>query len=151
MKGTSRIFVTGTEIIATPEGRTPNPGNLVVDQFKALAARQFGMGAVSFELPARYAAVCHTETSIEPGIPEYRIPPVITAQTYFTVYDMLTGEQYESAAVDARGFVFSPSNQSEQTVPAESHRAIQFLYDPKNPGGLEGAMSAVLGGLFPLF
>ncbi|MDR1429777.1 MAG: hypothetical protein LBI85_05760 [Spirochaetaceae bacterium] len=51
MKDASKIFVTGTEIIAAPERRTPNPGNLVVGQFKALAALRFGMSAVSFDLP----------------------------------------------------------------------------------------------------
>jgi hypothetical protein len=60
---------------------------------------------------------------------------------------MLTGEQYQSAAVDTHSFVFSPPNQGEQTVLAESRRAIQLLYDPKNPGDLAGEMEKVLGGL----
>jgi hypothetical protein len=173
MKDSSKIFVTGVEVIATAEGRALNPGNLVVNQFKALAAREFGMAAVNFDLPARYAqdgvpdeggivsyiganlsafparyaAVCHTETSLEPGLPAYRIPPVIMAQTSFTVYDVLTGEQFQSAAVDTRGFAFSPSGRSEQAVLAESRRAIQFLYDPRNPDGLAAEMRRVLGGL----
>jgi hypothetical protein len=173
MKDASKIFVTGIEIIAAGERRTVNPGNLVVNQFKTIAARELGMGAVNFEIPpryaqggtldedgiiayiranlrafpARYAAVCHTETRLEPGLPAYTIPPVITAQTAFTVYDVLTGEQYQSAAVDTRGFVFTPSNQSEQAVLAESRRAIQFLYDPRNPEGLAGEMNRVFGGL----
>ncbi|MDR1301935.1 MAG: hypothetical protein LBK43_05645, partial [Treponema sp.] len=97
--------------------------------------------------PARYAAVCHTETRLEPGLPAYKIPPIITAHTSFTVYDVLTGEQFQSTALDTRGFVFTPSGESEQTVLAESRRAIQFLYDPKNPEGLAGEMHRVLGGL----
>jgi hypothetical protein len=171
MKDGSKLFVTGIEIITTPERRVVNTGNLVVNQFKAIAARQFNMDAVNFAIPAqytqgesldedgiiayiaaninafpaRYAAVCHTETSLEPGIAAFRMPPTVTARTSFTLYDIVTGERFQSDTVDTKGFVFSPANESEQTVLAESRRAIQFLYDAKNRGGLAGAMESAFG------
>jgi hypothetical protein len=47
MKDASKTFITGTKIIVTVERRMPNPGNLVVNLFKALVGRQFGMRAPS--------------------------------------------------------------------------------------------------------
>jgi hypothetical protein len=74
------------------------------------------------------------------------MPPLITAQTRFIVYDVLTGETVSSNTADTRGFVFSPVDGREQSILAESRRALQFLYDAKNKPGLEGIMSEVLGG-----
>ncbi|MDR1636541.1 MAG: hypothetical protein LBR93_04315 [Treponema sp.] len=172
MKDASLIFVTGLEVIDTGAGQQVNAGNLVVNQFKALLSRNFGMRAVNYTLPsaltagpyldegaiiariqtdaafpARYAAICYAETGFEPGLAEYKIPPLVTAQARFTVYDVLTGETFNSAAVDTKGFVFTPANTGEQGVAAESRRALQFLYDPKNKPGLEGIMRETLGDL----
>ncbi|MDR1586437.1 MAG: hypothetical protein LBS57_03150 [Treponema sp.] len=172
MKDSSIIFVTGVEVINTGAGQQVNAGNLVVNQFKALVSRNFNMRAVNYALPAeltagpsldeaaiiariqkdaafpaRYAAICHAETGFDPGLAEYKIPPMVTAQARFTVYDVLTGETVNSSTVDTKGFVFSPANTGEQGVIAESRRALQFLYDPKNKPGLEGIMREALGGL----
>ncbi|MDR1100631.1 MAG: hypothetical protein LBL28_09135, partial [Treponema sp.] len=72
-------------------------------------------------------------------------PSNITASVRFTLYDVLTGETLTSAEAGTRGFVFSPANLQQQTVIAESRRALQFLYDPKNKPGLAGIMAEVLG------
>ena len=72
MKDSSKVFVTGTELIATAEGWRPNPGNLVVGQFKAIAARELGMGAVNFELPARYMQGANLAEMTNLGLP---VPP----------------------------------------------------------------------------
>jgi len=145
----------------------------VVNQFKALSSRRFGLRAANYSLPARftegpdldeaaiiayiqgnlggfparYAAICSTETTFEPGLAAYKMPPLVTAQTRFTLYDVLTGETINSNTVDTRGFAFSPANGSEQSILAESRRALQFLYDAKNKPGLEGIMGEVLGEL----
>jgi hypothetical protein len=63
------------------------------------------------------------------------------------VYDVLTGETFNSATVDAQGFVFTPANTGEPAVIAESRRSLQFLYDPKNKPGLEGIMRETLSDL----
>jgi hypothetical protein len=98
------IFVTGLEVIDTGTGQQVTAGNLVINQFKALLARNFGMRAVNYTLPsalsagpyldegaiiariqadggfpARYAAICYAETGVEPGLAEYKIPPLVTA------------------------------------------------------------------------
>jgi hypothetical protein len=94
---------------------------------------------------ARYAAICYTETAFEPGVAAYKMPSLITAQTRFTVYDVLTGETINSNTVDTRGFTFSPADGREQSILAESRRALQFLYDPKNKPGLDGIMGEIMG------
>jgi hypothetical protein len=150
-----------------------NTGNFVINQFKTLASRQFNMDAVNFRLPgqytsgdyldeagiidyisrnssyfpARYAAIISAETSLEEGLAQYKIPPMVTASCHFTLYDVLTGETIQSGMVDTRGFVFSPSNLQEQSIVTESRRALQFLYDVKNQPGLQGIMKEVLGKL----
>ncbi|MFP3043497.1 hypothetical protein LQZ19_16910 [Treponema primitia] len=169
MKDSSKIVVTGVEVIETPGNRVLNSGNLVINQFKLLAARQFGLNAVNFTIPqqylteapdedgiidhiqkniasfpARFLVICVTGTKLESGLPEYKIPPTITAQTQFLLYDLITGERINSETVDTTGFVFSPANQNESTVLSESRRAIQFLFDAKNQGGLESIMKKTL-------
>jgi hypothetical protein len=95
--------------------------------------------------PARYAAIVYAETRLSQGVAAYNVPPNITAAARFTLYDVLTGETVNSGEADTRGFVFSPANLRQQTVIAESRRALQFLYDPKNSPGLAGIMAEVLG------
>jgi hypothetical protein len=63
----------------------------------------------------------------------------------FTLYDVLTGGAVSSVEADTWGFVFSPAGLQRQTVIAESRRALQFLYDPKNKPGLTGIMADALG------
>jgi hypothetical protein len=173
MKDASKVFVTGLEVIQTESGRA-NAGNLVVNQFKTLAGRQFGMNAVNFALPAsftsgsyldeagivdhiarngagfpaRYAAIVSVETRLEQGIPAYKLPPMVTASCHFTLYDVLTGETVQSGTADTSGWgVFSPSSLQDQSVLAESRRAIQFLYSEKCRPGLADIMAEVLGKL----
>jgi hypothetical protein len=173
MKDSTKIFVTGIEVIQTQERRVVNTGNVVINQFKTIAGRQYGLQAVNFNLPgrftsgdypdeegiigyirenitsfpARYVAVCYAETSLEPGMTAYKLPPLITAEGRFTLYDVVTGEVLPSGMVDTRGFVFSPGNLQEQTVINEGRRALQFLYDKKNQQGFVGIMEEVLGKL----
>jgi hypothetical protein len=84
-------------------------------------------------------------TRLSQGVAAYKIPSTITASARFTLYDVLTGEAVSSAEADTRGFVFSPASLQQQAVVAESRRALQFLYDPKNKPGLAGIMAEVLG------
>ncbi|GHV43419.1 hypothetical protein AGMMS49546_24960 [Spirochaetia bacterium] len=172
MKDASKIFVTGIEVIQTENSSILNTGSLVVNQFKTLV-RQFNLSAVNFTLPsqyinstfldeaaiidyinknsktlpARFVAIITAGTNLEQGIPEYKIKPNVTATARFTLYDVLTGETFNSDTVDTRGFVFAPSNLQEQTVITESRRALQFLYDAKNQPGLVGIMKGVLDNL----
>jgi hypothetical protein len=169
MKDGSKIFVTGIEVIQTENGEALNSPSLVVNQFITAASRQFGLSAARFNLPARYtnntfldeaaiieyingnikdfparyAVIVFAETRLSQGVAGYNIPPNITASMRFTLYDVLTGERVSSAEADTRGFVFSPANLREQAVIAESRRALQFLYDPKNRPGMEGIMTEV--------
>ncbi|MHC6201894.1 hypothetical protein ACYULU_01715 [Breznakiellaceae bacterium SP9] len=168
MKDSSKVFVTGLEIIQTQERRVVNTGNLIVTQFRNIASRQFNMQAVPYTLPAqylngeyldedgiinhisrsiaafpaRYAVLCYSETTLETGF----INNVI-ASSRFTLYDVLTGETFQSDTVDTIGFVFALSNFQEQSIITESRRALQFLYDVKNRPGLAGIIAGVLGNL----
>jgi hypothetical protein len=169
LKDSSKVVVTGIEVIETADSRVVNSGSLVINQFKLLAAKQFGLTAVNFTIPqhylseppdedaiigyirqniaafpARFLAICVTETRLESGIPEYKIPPNIVAQTQFLLYDLITGERIDSETADTKGFVFSPSNQAEASVVSESRKAIQFLFNAKNRPGLEGIMRKAL-------
>jgi hypothetical protein len=60
---------------------------------------------------------------------------MVTAQTRFTLYDVLTGETVNSNTADTKGFAFTPVDDREQTILAESRRALQFLYDAKKQAG----------------
>jgi hypothetical protein len=171
MKDGSKVFVTGIEVIQTEEGDVLNSSNLVMNQFITEASRRFGLSAVRFKLPAQYtgsafldeaaliayinanlkafparfAVIVSAGTRLSPGVAAYNIPANITASARFTLYDILTGETVNSAEADTRGFVFSPANPRQETVIAESRRALQFLYDPKNKPGLAGIMADALG------
>ncbi|MDR1986186.1 MAG: hypothetical protein LBP88_04335 [Treponema sp.] len=171
MKDGSKIFVTGIEVIQTEQGEVLNSSNLVIPQFITAASRRFGLSPVRFNLPAgytnstfldegaliayinenikafpaRFAAIVFAGTQLSQGVAAYHVPSNITAAVRFTLYDVLTGETVSSGEADTRGFVFSPANLQQQTVIAESRRALQFLYDPKNKPGLEGIMADVLG------
>jgi hypothetical protein len=170
MKDSSKIFVTGIEVIQTENGDILNSANLVINQFITAAARQYGLSAARFNLPAQYtnstfldeaaiidyingniksfparfAVIVFAGTRLSQGVAAYNVPANITASARFTLYDVLTGETINSAEADTRGFVFSPSNLQQQTVIAESRRALQFLYDTKNKPGLAGIMAEVL-------
>jgi hypothetical protein len=172
MKDGSKIFVTGIEVLQTEDGPVQNASNLVMTQFITEASRRFGLSAVRFNLPARYTtgafldeaaiiayinenikafparfvALVFAETRLSQGVAAYNVPSTITASARFTLYDVLTGETLSSAEADTRGFVFSPATLQQQTVIAESRRALQFLYDQKNKPGLAGIMADVLEG-----
>jgi hypothetical protein len=171
MKDGSKVFVTGIEVIQTEDLEILNSPSLVINQFITEASLRFGLSAVRFNLPAhytntavldegaimayingnikafpaRFAVIVFAETRLSPGVAAYNIPSNITAAVRFTFYDVLTGEAVSSAEADTRGFVFSPAGLQRQSVIAESRRALQFLYDPKNKPGLAGIMAEVLG------
>lgn len=173
LKDSSRFFITGIETIQTENGQVNNAGNIIINQFKAIASRDFGLAAVNFNLPAsytdgfvdedgiisyinrnfaafpaRFLVICYAETRLSAGIPEYKVPPLVTASCRFTLFDTVTGETAHSGAADTTGFAaFSPANAQDQTVIAESRRALQFLYDAKNQPGLAGIMQEMLGKL----
>jgi hypothetical protein len=169
MKDASRIFVTGLELIQTEGGIVPNQNSVIVSQFKAAASRRFGFTPVNYSLPAgyiaggnideegiiayirrniaafpaRYVAVCHSRSVLEPGMAEYRIGPRVGASCRFVLYDVVTGEVVQSGVAEVNA-VFSLADTRDQTVIAESRRALQFLYDPKSKPGLEDIMAEVL-------
>jgi hypothetical protein len=169
MKDASKIFVTGIEIIQSGKGRVVNTGNLVINQFKTLASRRFGMSAVNYELPARftqgdsvdedgiiayiksnlaafparYAAIVYAETALEPAMPEYNIGARTGSSCNFTLYDVASGEVLNSETSQTNA-IFSLADEREATILNESRRALRFLFDPKNQPGLEEIMAAVL-------
>ncbi|MDR1932778.1 MAG: hypothetical protein LBQ57_08170 [Spirochaetales bacterium] len=168
MKDSSKIFVTGVEVIQMEKGNVVNTGNLVINQFKTLAAKRFGMNAVNYSLPARftgggeidedgliayiraniaafparYAAVCYAQTILEPGMPEYSIGPRAGASCRFTLYDVVTGEVFHSDT-SATNAIFTLADTREQTILNESRAALHYLYDVKNQPGLAEIMAAV--------
>jgi hypothetical protein len=169
MKDGSRIFVTGIELIRTEEKLIPNENNIIVNSFKTIAARRFGLTAVNYSVPAqyingenldedgliahirgspssfpaRYIALCYSFSILEPGIAAYNIAPRVGASCRFVLYDMLTGEVYHSAAAGTAA-IFTLGDNSAETVISESRRALQYLQDPKNSGGLEDIMANIL-------
>jgi hypothetical protein len=172
VKDASKIIVTGIEVIQTQDGSTLNTENIVVNQFKTLAARQFNLSAVNFTLPsqytnntfldeaaiidyinknsetfpARFVAICYAETTLEQGIAK-NVKPIVTAAAHFTIFDFLTGKTISSDTVDTRGHPFVSENIQDKSVIAVSRRALQFLYDANNKPGLAGIMKEVFGKL----
>jgi hypothetical protein len=170
LKDSSKLVITGIETIQTENGQAVNPGNIVLNQFKAIASRDFGLAAVNFNIPAsytdgfvdedgiisyvrrnfaafpaRFLVLCYAETRLSAAITEYKIPPLVTASCRFMVYDAVTGEITQSGTADTAGSVFSPANMLDQTVIAESRRALQYLFNEKNQSGLAGIMRETLG------
>ncbi|MDL2229177.1 caspase family protein [Treponema sp. OttesenSCG-928-L16] len=161
----SKLAVFGMEVIAAADGRRLNRDNIVANQFRSLASRQFGKGVVNYSwperfssgdyfdedgliayindnrssFPARYAALCYAETSIEPEILPHKTMPTINAVCRFVLYDLATGNTIYSDEVTAPG-IFTLQDMGEQTVLNESRRALRFLYDSKNKPGLAEAM-----------
>ena len=172
LKDSSKLVITGIETIQTENGQTANPGNIVLNQFKAIASRDFGLAAVNFNIPAsytdgfvdedgiityikrnfaafpaRFLIISYAETRLSAAIPEYKIPPLVTASCRFTLYDTVTGEITQSDTADTAGSAFSPANMQDQAVIAESRRALQYLFNAKNQPGLAGIMRETLGKL----
>jgi len=172
VKDSGKFVITGLEIIQTQGGDTVNPGAIVINQFKTIASRQFNLQAVNFSIPlrylsgyvdedgiirhiqnnqggfpARYLIICRSETKLEKGIPEYKIPPMVSASCHFTLYDIVTGETLQSETAQTASGAFTPSNLEDKTVTEEGRRALQFLYNAKTQPGLEKIMRDVLGEL----
>ncbi|MCL2442987.1 MAG: hypothetical protein FWD13_05905 [Treponema sp.] len=74
---------------------------------------------------------------------EFRIPPGISASCDFTVYDIVTGESYQSETIQTAPGAFSPSNLQDYTIINESRRALQHLFNPRTQPGLENIIRAV--------
>ena len=172
VKDSSKFVITGLEIIQTQGGDTINSGTIVINQFKTISSRQFNMQAVNFSIPsqylsayvdedgiiryvqnnmssfpARYLIICRSETRLENGIPQYRIPPMVSASSHFTLYDIVTGESIQSETAQTMSGVFTLSSLEERIVIEESRRALQFLYNEKNQPGLVDIMRDVFGRL----
>jgi hypothetical protein len=172
VKDSSKFVITGLEIIQTQDGDTANSGTIVINQFKTIASRQFNMQAVNFNIPsqylsgyvdengiiryvqnnsggfpARYLIICRSETKLDKGILEYKIPPLVNASCHFTLYDIVTGETMQSNSIESNPGAYVVSNLSDQAVTVESRRALQSLSDPKTRPGLENIMGDVLGEL----
>jgi hypothetical protein len=172
LKDSSKFVITGIETIQTESGQVTNTANIVANQFRAIASREWGITAENFNIPASYSSggvdedgfiahvkrgyaafparflvICYAETRLSAAIPEYKIPPLVTASCRFTLYDTVTGEVVQSGAADTAGSVFSPANTGDQAVIAESRRALQFLFNPKNRPGLADIMREILGKL----
>jgi hypothetical protein len=172
VKDSSKFVITGLEIIQTQDGGAPNSGAVVINQFKTIASRQFNMQAVNFNIPsqylsgyvdedgiiryvqnnsggfpARYLVICRSETKLDKGMPEYKIPPLVNASCHFTLYDIVTGETMQSNSIESNPGAYIVSNLTDQAVTGESRRALQSLSDPKTKPGLENIMRDVLGEL----
>jgi len=172
IKDSGKFVITGLEIIQTQGGDTTNSGTIVINQFKTIASRQFNMQAVNFAVPsqylsgyvdedgiiryvqnnsnnfpARYLIICRSETKLEKGIPEYKIPPMVNASCHFTLYDIVTGETLQSETAETAAGAFTPSNLEDRAVIEEARRALQFLYNAKTQPGLAEIMRGVLGEL----
>jgi hypothetical protein len=168
MKDSAKFVITGLETIQTQSGETAHSGAIVINQFKTLAARQFNMQAVNYTVPAQYLAgfvdedgiirhiqsnaaafparyliICRSQTKLEQGLPEYRIPPMVNASCHFTLYDIVTGETLHSDTAQTAAGAFSLSNLEDRTVINESRRPLQFLYNAKTQPGLESIMKGV--------
>jgi hypothetical protein len=169
IKDSGKFVITGLEIIQTQGSDTTNTGTIVINQFKTIASRQFNMQAVNFTVPfqylsgyvdedgiisyvknninnfpARYLIICRSETKLEKGIPEYKIPPMVNASCYFSIYDIVTGETIQSETAQTATGAFSPSNMEDRAVLEESRRALHFLYNAKTQPGLADIMRGVL-------
>jgi hypothetical protein len=172
VKDSSKFVITGLEIIQTQGGDTINSGAIVINQFKTIASRQFNLQAVNFNIPAqylsgyvdedgiirhiqnnqsgfpaRYLIICRSETKLDKGITEYKIPPMVSASCHFTLYDIVTGETLQSETAQTMSGAFTLSNLEDRTVIDESRRALQFLFNAKTQPGLEKIMRDVLGEL----
>ena len=168
IKDSGRFVITGLETIQTRDGDVVNTGNIVINQFRTIASRQFNMQAVNYtvprqyiddyvdedgiirhiqnnfaDFPARYLVIAHSETRLERGMPEYRIPPLIVASARFSLYDVVTGEIIQSDTVQTASGAFSPSSLEDRAVMEESRRALQFLSNPRTQPGLEDIMRRV--------
>jgi hypothetical protein len=172
VKDSGKFVITGLEIIRTQGGDTANSGAIVINQFKTIASRQFNMQAVNYAIPAqylsgyvdedgiiryvqnnggnfpaRYLIICRSETKLDSGVAEYKIPPMVSASCNFTLYDIVTGETVQSGAAESNPGAYQLSSLADQAVISESRRALQSLSDPKTRPGLENIMREVLGEL----
>ncbi|MDR0706728.1 MAG: hypothetical protein LBF60_02445 [Treponema sp.] len=168
MKDSSKYIIVGSETIQTQSGVVAG-NEIVISQFKSIAARQFGLQAASFSIPsqytsgaidedglvsyisrnaasvsARYLVICHAETQLEEGIPEYKLPPLIAASCRFALYDLVTGETRRSETITTPPGAFSPANLRDQAVVAASREALRFLSNPKNQLDLAEIMRELL-------
>jgi hypothetical protein len=168
MKDSSRFVITGLEIIQTQNGDTVNQGTIVINQFRTIASRRFNMQAVNYTIPAqflsgfvdedaiirhvqnnynafpaRYLIICRSETRLERGMPEFRIPPMVIASCNFTLYDIVTGETIQSETARTAAGGFSPNSMEDRAVIEESRRALQFLFNERTQPGLEAIMRDV--------
>lgn len=175
LKDSSKFVITGIETIQTESKQVNNAGNIVINQFKSIASKEFGLvpanynipssylangsvdedGIISYiksnfnAFPARFLVICYSETNLSAAMPEFKVSAFVNATCRFTLYDSVTGEFMNSNTVDTKGFpgAFQPANMQEQTIIAESRKALQFLFNAKNKPGLAGIMREVLGKL----
>jgi hypothetical protein len=168
MKDSSRFVITGLETIQTQSGETVNQNSIIINQFRTITPRQFNMQAVNYAIPAqflsgfvdedaiirhvrnninafpaRYLVILRSQTRLERGMPEFRIPPMIIASCNFTLYDIVTGETIQSETAQTDPGAFSPVNLEDSNVTEESRRALQFLFNPRTQLGLETIMRGV--------
>jgi len=169
VKDSSKFVITGLEMIQTQNGDRPNPGTIVINQFKTIASQRFKMQAVNFNIPsqflsgfvdedgiiryiqnninnfpARYLIICRSETKLEEGIPSLKMPPMVTASSNFTLYDLVSGDKKQSNTVESNPGAYSPSSMSDQTVINKSQDALKSLFDAKTQPGLADIMREVL-------
>ena len=164
----AKFVITGLENIQTQSGDTVNQSMIIINQFRTIASRNFNMQAVNYNIPsqylsgyvdedgiirhvrnnsgsfpARYLVICRSETKLEKGMPEYKIPPMVIASCHFTLYDIVSGDTYQSDTAKTLTGAFTPANLDDRAVIDESRRALQFLYNEKTQPGLIDLMRAV--------
>ena len=167
-----KFVIAGIERIQTDGGETHNAGTIIMNQFKVIASRQFTLQAAQYSFPgnlladgidedgiirhvqnnlaafpARYLVLCSSETKLSRGMAEYKMPPMVSASCYFTLYDIVTGETIHSDKAQTASGAFSPSDLSDRAVLEESRNALRFLFNAKTRPGLEEIMRGVLGRL----
>jgi len=168
MKDSGKFVITGLETMQTQSGETVNQGAIVINQFKTIALRQFNMQAVNYAIPAqylsgyvdedgilrhiqnnssafpaRYLVVCRSETKLEKGMPEYKMPPMVSASCHFTLYDIVGGETFHSGTAQTNTGAFSPANLEDKAVIEKSREVLRFLDNAKTQPNLEAIMKHV--------
>jgi hypothetical protein len=167
IRDSSKYIITGLETMQTRNSVIVSTENIVINQFKSIAARQFNLQAESFSIPsqytsgfidehglvsyikrnavsARYLVICYAETQLEEGMSEYIRLPLISASFRFVLYDLDTGEITHSKSITTPPGAFSPANQQDQAIIVAGREALRFLSNPKNQPDLAVIMEEIL-------
>ncbi|MDR1216697.1 MAG: hypothetical protein LBK25_08445 [Treponema sp.] len=160
----SKVVITGRETVQFLYQNNLNPDKPIAKQFETIVASpQIGITAGNFSLPpslmnerflnedemfayvqrniasfpARYLAVCYSETAFDAE--SY----AVTAFCRFTLYDVVTGDVYQSETADSRERRITATSSSEPAILAASRDALKFLTDKSNSRSLPAIVKKV--------